>query len=317
MGVCGLGFGRLQLVQKKVAIYCRVSTADQSCERQELDLGAYAERAGWQIVGVWKETASGSKDSRVKRNEILVLAQARKLDIILVTELTRWGRSTMDLIHTLQKLHSWDVSLIAQSGLQFDLTTSQGKLIANIMASLAEFESDVIRERVKSGMAAAKARGKKIGRQPGQRIKSDRLAPKVLNMLDEGRSYRTIAGKLNISKSTVTDIVKRHRNAKNTEPTTVSEQRTTVTLWLRVENNNSYGRGRKRSLEAIDMLVLSHYDVKTLSQCQYEIALAYKDDADLDSQIHELLNGCQRFADLYNCSTEGTEVVEKGTDRIW
>lgn len=206
------------MVQKKAAIYCRVSTADQSCERQERDLSAYAEKAGWQIAGVWKETASGTKDSRKERQDILALAQARKLDIILVTELTRWGRSTIDLIHTLQDLQSWGVSLIAQSGLQFDLTTSQGKLIANIMASLAEFESDLIRERVKSGIAAAKARGKKIGRQPGQRIKSDRLAPKVLTMIEQGSSYRTIADKLSISKSTVTDIVKRNRSAVSPAP---------------------------------------------------------------------------------------------------
>lgn len=199
------------MVQKIVAIYCRVSTVDQSCERQERDLLAYAKKAGWQTAGVWKETASGAKDSRKARQEILVLAQARKLDIVLVTELTRWGRSTIDLIHSLQDLHSWGVSLIAESGLQFDLGTAQGKLMASIMASLAEFESDLIRERVKSGIAAAKARGKKIGRQPGHRIKSDRLAPKVLTMIEGGNSYRTIADKLSISKSTVTDIVKRHR----------------------------------------------------------------------------------------------------------
>lgn len=200
------------MVQKIAAIYCRVSTADQSCERQERDLRAYAVKAGWQVAGVWKETASGTKDSRKERQEIMSLAQARKLDIILVTELTRWGRSTIDLIHTLQDLHSWGVSLIAQSGLQYDLATPQGKLMANIMASLAEFEGDVIRERVKSGIAAAKARGQKIGRQPGQRIKSDHLAPKVLDMIEEGGSYRAIADKLNISKSTVTEIVKRHRS---------------------------------------------------------------------------------------------------------
>ena len=204
--------GQVLPVQKIAAIYCRVSTADQSCERQERDLRAYAVKAGWQVAGVWKETASGTKDSRKERQEIMSLAQARKLDIILVTELTRWGRSTIDLIHTLQDLHSWGVSLIAQSGLQYDLATPQGKLMANIMASLAEFEGDVIRERVKSGIAAAKARGQKIGRQPGQRIKSDHLAPKVLDMIEEGGSYRAIADKLNISKSTVTEIVKRHRS---------------------------------------------------------------------------------------------------------
>lgn len=309
------------MVQKKAAIYCRVSTADQSCERQERDLRAYAEKAGWQIAGVWKETASGTKDSRKERQEILALAQARKLDIILVTELTRWGRSTTDLIRTLQELQSWGVSLIAQSGLQFDLGTSQGKLMASIMASLAEFESDVIRERVKSGIAAAKARGKKIGRQPGQRIKSDRLAPKVLSMIDESNSYRTIADKLSISKSTVTDIVKRHRSlvpaARTSAQAASGKKTTTVALWLRVENNNRYGRGRKRSLEAIESLVLSHHDIKTLSECQYEVTFKYEEDTDLDNQIYEMLNECQHFADLYNCSTEGTDVVEKGTDRSW
>lgn len=302
------------MVQKEAAIYCRVSTADQSCERQERDLLAYAEKAGWHVAGIWKETASGSKDGRKARQKILALAQARKLDIILVTELTRWGRSTIDLIHTLQELQSWGVSLIAQSGLQFDLATSQGKLMASIMASLAEFESDLIKERVKSGIAAAKARGKKIGRQPGQRIKSDRLAPKVLSLIEERNSYRTIADKLSISKSTVTDIVKRHRLLA---PPAESGKKTTVTLWLRVENNNRYGRGRKRSLEAIESLVLLHYDVKTLSECQYEVTFKYEDDADLDNQIYDLLNQCQRFADLYNCSTEGTDVIEIGTDRSW
>ena len=309
------------MVQQKAAIYCRVSTSDQSCERQEHELRAYALKAGWDIAGVWKETASGAKDGRRQRQEILALAQARRLDVILVTELTRWGRSTMDLIHTLQQLQSWGVSLIAQSGLQFDLSTSQGKLIANMMASLAEFERDVIKERVKSGIAAAQARGKKIGRQPGQRIKSDRLAPKVLKLIDEDNSYRAIAKQLNISKTTVTDIVKRHRlvvpAVRTSALTADGKKTTTVTLWLRVENNNSYGRGRKRSLEAIELLVLSHYDVKTLSDCQYEVTFKYEEDTDLDNQIYEMLNECQHFADLYNCSTEGTDVVEKGTDRSW
>lgn len=301
------------MVQPKAAIYCRVSTADQSCERQEHDLRAYAEKAGWQIAGVWKETASGSKDSRKERLEILALAQARKLDIVLVTELTRWGRSTMDLINTLQQLQSWGVSLIAQSGLQFDLGTSQGKLMASIMSSLAEFESDLIRERVKSGIAAAKARGKKIGRQPGQRIKSDRLAPKVLKMVEESASYRTIADELNISKTTVADIVKRHRVSQQAS----IQRTTTVTLWLRVENNNRYGRGRKRSIEAIESFVLPHYNAKPISDCQYEVTFPFEEEAQLDKQIYELLNECQRFADLYNCSTEGTDVIEKGTDRSW
>ncbi|MDJ0796038.1 MAG: recombinase family protein [Calothrix sp. MO_167.B12] len=141
-------------------------------------------------------------------------AQNRGIDAILVTEMTRWGRSTIDLIETLQSLHSWGVSLIAQTGFQFDLNTPQGRLIAHLMASLAEFERDLVRERVRSGLAQAKARGQKLGRQPGQRVKSDKLAPKVLKMVEQGYSYRKIASTLHLSKTTVNDIVKRHRQSK-------------------------------------------------------------------------------------------------------
>jgi len=116
-------------------------------------------KAGYKVAGVWKETASGAKDERAERKKVLALAQARNIDIILVTELTRWGRSMLDLFHTLQDLQSWGVSLVAQTGLQFDLRSAQGKLIASLMAALAEFERDLLRERVRSGIAAARKRG--------------------------------------------------------------------------------------------------------------------------------------------------------------
>src|ERR1700736_2677999 len=75
------------------ALYCRVSTADQTCARQERDLRAFAKKAGYKVVGVWKEIASGAKQERAERKKVLALAQARTVDLILVTELTRWGRS--------------------------------------------------------------------------------------------------------------------------------------------------------------------------------------------------------------------------------
>jgi DNA invertase Pin-like site-specific DNA recombinase len=103
--------------------------------------------------------------------------------------------------------------LIAQTGLQFDISTPQGKLIASLMAALAEFERDLLRERIRSGIAAAKAKGKSFGRKPGERPKSDRLEPKVLLLLEEGRSYRFISRELNLSKHTVMEIAKRQRDA--------------------------------------------------------------------------------------------------------
>ena len=194
---------------QRVALYCRVSTADQSCARQERDLAAFAERSGYNVVGTFKETGSGVKLDRVERRKVMALAQARQIDAVLVTELSRWGRSTTDLLATLKELEARRVSVIALNGMAFDLTTPHGRMIATVLAGIAEFERELIQERIRSGSAAAKARGKRLGRQPGQRPKSDRLAPKVLALVAHSRSCREVG----LSKNTVAGIVKRARTA--------------------------------------------------------------------------------------------------------
>lgn len=196
---------------QRAAIYCRVSTADQSCERQERDLTAFADRAGYEITATFKEIGSGAKLDRAERRKVMALAQARRIDAVLVTELSRWGRSTVDLLNTLRELESWKVSVIAMNGMAFDLSSPHGRMLATFLSGISEFERDLISERVKSGLAAAKARGRKLGRQAGERPKSDRLAPKVLALIAEGRSYRWIARDLGISKNTVANVVQRSR----------------------------------------------------------------------------------------------------------
>ena len=201
---------------QRAALYCRVSTADQSCARQERDLTAFADRAGYEVVGLFKETGSGVRLDRAERRKVMALAQARHIDAVLVTELSRWGRSTTDLLATLKELEVRRVSVIALNGMAFDLATPHGRMIATVLAGIAEFERELIQERIRSGIAAAKARGKRLGRQPGQRPKSDRLASKVLALVGQGRSYRLIGREVGLSKNTVADIIKRHR-AKATQ----------------------------------------------------------------------------------------------------
>ena len=198
---------------QRAALYCRVSTADQSCTRQEHDLATFAERAGYEVVGTYKETASGMRLDRAERKRVMALVQRREVDVVVVTELSRWGRSTTDLLATLKELEARHVSLVALNGMAFDLATPHGRMMATLLAGIAEFERELIQERIRSGIAAAKARGKRLGRQPGQRPKSDRLAPKVLALVAQGRSYRLIGREVGLSKNTVAGIVQRNRAA--------------------------------------------------------------------------------------------------------
>ena len=104
------------------------------------------------------------------------------------------------------------------SGMTFEVDTPHGRMMATMLAGIAQFERDMLSERVRSGLAAARARGRKLGRQIGDRPKSDRLAPKVLTHVAEGRSYRWIARDLGLSKNTVAAIVGRAK--AETEPLT-------------------------------------------------------------------------------------------------
>ena len=99
------------------------------------------------------------------------------------------------------------------SGLAFDLTTPHGRMMATVLAGISAFERELTAERIRSGIAAAKARGKRLGRQPGERPRSDHLAPKVLALVAQGRSYRLVAREVGLSKNTVASIVKRDRTA--------------------------------------------------------------------------------------------------------
>jgi putative DNA-invertase from lambdoid prophage Rac len=189
---------------QRVAIYARVSTADQSCERQITELTAYAKRSNFEIVAVGKETASGSKNERVERKRVQDLARKRQIDLVLVSELSRWGRSTADLRTTIEDLAAQQVAIRALNGPDIDISTAQGKLMLNMLAAISEFEGDLLRERIKSGIAHARSKGTKSGRAIG-RPAFDR-AERVKRLLVEGLSVRSIASELGISKTTVMKV---------------------------------------------------------------------------------------------------------------
>lgn len=199
----------------RIAIYCRVSTREQNCKRQRDELLAYCEKNNFQVIKIFEEIVSTRKRSREVREDVIRLAKNRECDAILVWELSRWSRSVSDLIETLQKLQACNVSLLTFSGMEMDLATSQGKLIASLLGAIAEFERDLIRERVKSGLEAAKARGVRLGRAKGLTSRVKRLKDKVLLLRKEGRSFSWIAKDLQISKRTIQKIVNMEREASH------------------------------------------------------------------------------------------------------
>lgn len=193
----------------RAIIYCRVSTSDQDCDRQERDLKEFADRAGYEVVEVVRETASGAKDDRAQRKKVMAAARARKISAVLVTEASRWSRSTIDLLGTLQDLNAWGISLVTLSGISLDLNTPQGKLMAAILSAIAEFERDLIRERVKSGIAAARAKGQKFGRP---RVSESAIAF-VHQLRAQGKSYSQIAAASGVSRTKVSQLCRQSSEA--------------------------------------------------------------------------------------------------------
>ncbi len=189
---------------QRVAIYARVSTADQSCERQIAELQQYADRSGFEIIEVFAETASGAKNSRIKRQAVIDLARRRKIDLVLVSELSRWGRSTPDLLQTIQDLADRGVGLRTLNGPDLDISTAQGELMLGVLSVISQFERSLLRERISSGIAHARSGGTKSGKAIGRPAFDN--PERVKRFLKEGKSVRNIATELGISKTTVMKV---------------------------------------------------------------------------------------------------------------
>ena len=196
--------GFLTMVKKieRVAIYTRVSTKDQSTERQVRELRKHAKARGWKVIHEVEEHASGAADNRPKREEILTMARKREVDIILVLTLDRWGRSIKDLVFTLDELKSLGVAFVCPGFV--DMTTAMGRMMAHLVGAMAEFEKELIKERVLSGLANARSKGR-IGGRPRCNTE-DGLA-----LLQQGKSYSVVSKETKLSVST---LVRARRNAK-------------------------------------------------------------------------------------------------------
>jgi len=193
---------------KRVALYLRVSTSEQTTRNQRRQLRAVAERHGWTVVATFEDTGiSGSKgrEARPGFDALMMAVARREIDMVAAWSVDRLGRSLMDLLGFLRDLHAKGVDLfLHQQGL--DTSTPSGKAMFQMLGVFAEFERAMIRERVLAGLARARADGKQLGRRPVEQSKA-RKVKAALALRSRGVGIRRIARDVGLGVGTVLRIV--------------------------------------------------------------------------------------------------------------
>jgi DNA invertase Pin-like site-specific DNA recombinase len=298
--------------------YARVSTTDQNLYlQQDALVAAQCER-------IFTDTASGAKAQRPGLAEALQCC--RSGDTLVVWKLDRLGRSLPHLVETVRDLVTRGVGFKSLQE-NIDTTTSGGKLIFHIFASLAEFERDIIRERTYAGLSSARARGRKGGRPKGVDEKKRKAALALKK--DRGRSVKEICDILGISRNTYYKYtqpedklaeepqkIKQSEDSANTSVTRIMK----VELCLQVENNSKFVRGKGKVRDEIEQFILSQFAMEKLDKhnCRYILSIPYTSDEELDSIIYdEILAEAEHTADLRNCFIEADIISMDDPERSW
>jgi DNA invertase Pin-like site-specific DNA recombinase len=182
----------------RAAIYARVSTHNgQDPSVQTRELREYCQRRGWQITGEYVDAGvSGAKERRPQLDALLAACRKRLVDAVVVYRYDRFARSLRQLVNALEEFRSLGIEFISlHEGV--DTSTPNGRLVFGIFASIAEFERELIRDRVKSGIAAARSKGKRLGRP---RVTVD--AAKIAMLRKSGASWATVCRETGLSRGT-------------------------------------------------------------------------------------------------------------------
>lgn len=202
---CGLAtadHGRT-IGRPRVALYARVSTAEQTTENQLADLRTYAQRRGWVVIEEYVDAGvSGTRESRPALDRLMVAARRREFDVVAVWRFDRFARSTKHLVNALDEFQHLGLSFVSYQE-NLDLGSPMGAAMFTIIAAIARLERDIIADRVKSGMRRAKASGKAVGRPKAH------VSPlQVERLRRSGLKLPQVAAKLGVSESTLRRAVR-------------------------------------------------------------------------------------------------------------
>jgi DNA invertase Pin-like site-specific DNA recombinase len=186
----------------RVGLYARVSTTDQqTIPLQMRTMREYAARRDWTIALQVREVGSGAAQRKL-REQLLDAARRREIDVVLVWRMDRWGRSVADLLATLQELDHLGVGFVSLTE-ALDLTTPAGRAMAALLAVFANFERDILRERVCAGLAEARLKGKRLGRP----LTAGLQAAEIRKLHRAGVAKAEIARRLEIGRTSVRRIL--------------------------------------------------------------------------------------------------------------
>ena len=189
---------------KKVAIYARVSTKEQDCTRQLVELRQVAENHGWKIVDEYvDEGISGAKKSRPELNRMMKDAISRKFEMVATLELSRLGRSVKNMCEIVDLLKSKKIDLFIKNQ-NIDTSTIAGEFFFNIMNSVAQYEREIIRERVVSGLDNAKRKGVVLGRKTNL---TPTVEQKIREMKSNNIGLKRIAAECSVAVKTVRTVL--------------------------------------------------------------------------------------------------------------
>jgi Site-specific recombinases, DNA invertase Pin homologs len=191
------------MVVKRVAIYVRVSTKDQSVGMQLNDLERYSKERDLNVFKFYKDNGvSGTKETRPALSELMNDAKKRKFDTVLVWRFDRFARSTKHLVTALYEFRNLGIDFISYQE-NIDTSSPLGEAIFTIISAMSKLERDIIAERVKGGLRKARANGKQLGR-PRSEVDTD----KVVEYRKQNKSIRQIASEMNLSKGAVQRTLK-------------------------------------------------------------------------------------------------------------
>src|SRR2546425_4081821 len=193
---------------KRIALYCRVSTGDQTCDNQLRDLREYCRARGWTDVREFIDTGiSGTKERRPALDKMMAEVKARKVDVVVVAAFDRAGRSVRHLVEMLELFRHLDVEFISLRE-QIDTGTPLGAAVYTIIAAISSLERSLIVERVKAGLRRVRAEGKRLGRP---RLKVDERQLRIV--VNQNLPVRAAAKALGVSPSSYLRLVRQqHAN---------------------------------------------------------------------------------------------------------